>query len=548
MESDLRDALIAWQGGELPKERADELLARLRDDVEFRRAFAAEAWTLSLTRVAQAPDPRWLALQEELGLSPQAAEPANVLSFEQTVMDSVRSEPLRFVSAWWRRAAYGAMAASVALAGVLIALSLRPSRLEAKAGASILAVLVHSENAVWKGSAPARSSTLGAERLQLSAGRASLLFTSGVALDFEGPCDLQLVSVDRVICHQGKLRTNVPHGAEGFCVETPRGAVTDLGTELGISVALDGKTQVAVFEGQAEVSLQIPGQEGVRTALLNQHESAELLPTSGEIRTESSGAFLDAAKLQLPRLGLVQNYAQTILAAKPSHYWRLDRVQDGAIPNEVVGAPALHTAGSARIEPDESGRATALLSGRKTPGTLFLDEPWQKPESSYAVEMWFAADSIDQVALFALTAPEDSSRHIALVENGSKRPGHSAEAGVLRFLTRWPARARGGMNIYSKPLAFPYQWHHLVAQQRAGEMQLFLDGSFIGSAQTESFAGAIPAVLQFGCLSYRPKNGVENLQRVFSGRLAEIAIYDRLLTGDEIREHASLGGIGETSL
>ena len=57
MESDLQDALIAWQGGELPPGRADALLARLREDAEFRRAFAAEAWTLSLSRIAHAPAP-----------------------------------------------------------------------------------------------------------------------------------------------------------------------------------------------------------------------------------------------------------------------------------------------------------------------------------------------------------------------------------------------------------------------------------------------------------------------------------------------------------
>src|SRR5688572_26990038 len=99
METDLQDALIAWQGGELPPGRADALLEQLRSDVEFRRAFAEEVWTLSLTRVAQAPAPRWLALQEELAADAAPEEPTR----EAALLSELRNEPIRFVDAWWRR-------------------------------------------------------------------------------------------------------------------------------------------------------------------------------------------------------------------------------------------------------------------------------------------------------------------------------------------------------------------------------------------------------------------------------------------------------------
>jgi concanavalin A-like lectin/glucanase superfamily protein len=547
MEADLRDALIAWQGGELPDGRADELLAKLRADADFRRAFAAEVWTLSLTRIAQAPDPRWLALQEELGLSATTHDAVGDAAFEDAVMDTVRSEPVRFVPAWWRRAAYGAIAASVALAIGIAVWSVRATKIEVASGAKrqMFAVVVQSEKAVWKGKEDKRfasGAALSAERLQLASGRASLMFTTGVMLDFEGPADLELLTADRVVFREGRLRTRVPRGAEGFCVETPRGAVTDLGTEMGISVSPDGKTHVAVFDGQAEVALQIPGQQGVRTALLNKSETAELQPSTGEIRPESKEAFLAASALRLPELQLAPRYAESVLAAKPLHYWRLDRARDGAIPNEIDGAPVLRLADGASIERDEFGRMSALFRGRKGPGALYLNEPWSKPAKSYAVELWFATDSMELMSLFALTVPGTRSRHIALVETGSRRPGHNTEAGILRYLTRWPADSHGGMNIYSLPAAFPYQWHHLLAQQSDGDMQLFIDGKSIGTARADTFPGAVQCAVQFGCLAYRQGDAPEKLQRLFSGRLAEIAIYDRLLTPEEILRHASPGG------
>ncbi len=311
-----------------------------------------------------------------------------------------------------------------------------------------------------------------------------------------------------------------------------------------MSVSRNGKTHVAVFEGQAEVSLHIPGQEGVRTALLNKSDTAELQPTTGEIRPDSQETFIAASRLRLPALALSPKYAETIRAAKPLHYWRLDRVNDGAIPNEIDSAPALRLAGGVTVEQDESGRMSAIFHGKKSPGALYLAEPWSKPERTYAVEMWFAADSVELMSLIALTVPGERKQHIALVETGSRRPGHNVEVGVLRYLTRWPAGSRGGMNIYSPPTAFPYQWHHLFAQQNDGELQLFIDGKPIGTARSDAFPGAAQCRVQFGCLEFLSGSNLSKLDRLFSGRLAEIALYDRLLTPEEIRQHAGLGGHG----
>lgn len=299
----------------------------------------------------------------------------------------------------------------------------------------------------------------------------------------------------------------------------------------------NGETGVAVFEGQVEASLQIPGQEGVRTALLNTSDTVQLVPQTGEIRAGSDARFLDASHLELPPLTLSASYSDDILAAHPVDYWRLDRLQDGAAPNEVPGAPPLRLAGDVSVGASQ-GRSRATFGGKAHPGALYLENPWQKPAGQYALEMWLCEDTLELAALFALTEFEGRTKHIALVEASSRRPGHTTEAGILRFLTRWPAGARGGMNVYSRPIAFPFQWHHLVAQQSGGSMELYLDGALLGSAQADAFPGAMPCALQFGCLAYRPGDKLSKVQRAFSGQLAEIALYDRLLTPEEIQRHA----------
>jgi hypothetical protein len=437
----------------------------------------------------------------------------------------------------------------VLAAGFLVwALRTSVREIGAEAKQPMLAVVIQSEKAVWKGEAAKRLASgdvLSTGRLQLMSGRANLMFTSGVMLEFEGPADLELLAADRVVCREGRLRTKVPAGAEGFCVETPSGAVTDLGTEFGISISPDGKTHVAIFEGKAEISLKIPGQEGIRTVTLNQRESAELLPGTGEISPQSTAIFLPASTLQLPLLPLGPEYAEAIRAAKPSLHWRLDRTEDGFVPNEITGAPALRLIGGAKIEPDASGRRSATFPGQKSPGILFMNGFWTNPGPSFATELWFAADGVERAGLVSLLVRSgfDPDRpHLALTEVGSHRPGHGAEAGIVRSVLRWPARNRDGMSLNSLPTAFPYQWHHVVAQQREGRLELYIDGKAIGAGQIGAVPDAVECAVLFGCLHFYDGANLSSLERLFSGRMAEIAIYDRLLTPEEIQQHASLGG------
>src|SRR4051794_14260795 len=95
-----------------------------------------------------------------------------------------------------------------------------------------LAMVLQLDAVRWEpegGPLPAEGDVLSARRLRLSRGRAVLAFLSGVTLTVEGPADLELISIDRVVCRRGRLRARVPEGAEGFVVAAPNSAVVDLG-------------------------------------------------------------------------------------------------------------------------------------------------------------------------------------------------------------------------------------------------------------------------------------------------------------------------------
>ncbi len=558
METDLLDAVAAWQGAELPPERATFLLARLQADAEFRAAFTAEIWMLSLLRVAQAPPPRWLELYEKLGLGPQRS-PDSQGTLERGVMAAVVRRPFQLVQSWWRLAAVGA----AAVATVLGLLLLWPKPTVKTPALPPLAEVLLVESARWATARPPqRGDVLGRGQINLQSGRVTLLLPKGVLLTIEGPTDLELLTFNRVLCHRGRIRTRVPRGAEGFCVETPRGTATDLGTEMGVTVAADGTTHVGVFEGVVLASMKQPVQDGVRTQTLRPGEAVRMSPGTGEFQPAGMKNFPAAPDIPLPPLSLPADYQATILAAQPRHYWRLNRsTREGLIPDEIANGIDLQSMGPVQLQADAGGRVSSLLGKGNDPSGFVATRPWLMQQAGAAVEMWFATTTCGHSTLTSSAPNAESGRQFSLLEFATQFPdfvvpgGHreanlpsssqttSLVPGRLRFLTRSPADKAGGVNLVSDPGTAPFVWHHVVAQRKNREIALYVDGRRLASGICDPVAFETPCALLFGFSMGFTYKGEETAPgRQLHGRLAEIAIYDRVLTPEEIRQHAALGG------
>ena len=197
----------------------------------------------------------------------------------------------------WRR--WVALAAVLLLAGMIASRGRRvapgrpsspgrPSRATPRGWGSQrgFAVVIQLDGAEWEpgnGRRPSEGDLLAAGRLVLRSGRMTLGLLSGVTLTVEGPADLELLSIDRVHCRRGKLRTRVPRGAEGFIVSTPGSAVVDLGTEFGLNVADDGKAQLMVFKGEAEAA--VLNAAGRRSGASRSRNAARSRSTRGAVRS-----------------------------------------------------------------------------------------------------------------------------------------------------------------------------------------------------------------------------------------------------------------------
>jgi hypothetical protein len=116
-----------------------------------------------------------------------------------------------------------------------------------------VAMLNRVVNARWNPAdrTPSLGGPLEPGRLRLDSGLAQIIFYDGARVVIEGPAEFQLVSSSKAVLAGGKLTAEVPPQARGFRVDSPRIAVTDLGTSFGLNVGSE-RTELHVFAGKVE--------------------------------------------------------------------------------------------------------------------------------------------------------------------------------------------------------------------------------------------------------------------------------------------------------
>jgi hypothetical protein len=556
MDQDLQDLLALWLGDHDPGEdRRNALLARLRDDSAFRAAFVAEIRLLGMLKAVQAPEPRWLRLEDEIGWSARQREDVEELA-RQVVREGKRRKALKWVRRW--------LVAAALLVAVSLYLTFRAGRAldgqpdPSAAGRVEVATAVRIEGVQWEEESEAlrEGSVVLSGRLRLREGRLTLTFYSGATLTVEGPADLELQAPERIFCHYGKVRARVPRGAEGFTVQAAGYEVVDLGTEFGLNLEPGGRSQVMVFEGEA--ALSVIGKDGrsVGGALLGGRRAVEVDPDAGSIQDVPAQpeAFVPLGKVVPAPLELAPRYAREIRDATPWGYWRFESMADGVVPNEIEGRPALKALGGVELESSPGGNRWARFRLDDHTQAFLLDGEWARPrDEDYAIEVWVQADlpspnAFGQTALVSLIATDDkrASNHVAYLELAARGRRFLREPCAVRFLDRWPAAMTGGTDVFSRRNVMPSQWHHIVGQKVGDVLELYVDGEQVGTSRVKPNEPdpeaplLTPCYLLVGRLKQRslPPNVSEI--RPFEGRLDELAVYDHPLTPEVIRHHAGL--------
>jgi hypothetical protein len=206
-------------------------------------------------------EPDLLRLEAELSVNPAARKAYfDRVSLSQALAEEALSFRAKQASAsttrrslWMRWSPLAA--AAVVLLGVaswwLHSPSIRRGGIVAHFGALQECRWVHVKTVNAQGDGVHRG-----QRVELSSGRADLVFASGAVVTLLGPCIFEVESANGGFLLLGQMRTvAATPESKGFTVRTRTARVVDLGTEFVTSASADGQSRVEVASGEVDVHL-----------------------------------------------------------------------------------------------------------------------------------------------------------------------------------------------------------------------------------------------------------------------------------------------------
>lgn len=226
------------------------------------------------------------------------------------------------------------------------------------------------------------------------------------------------------------------------------------------------------------------------------------------------------------------NYAEAVMDDGASLYWRLggSAAQGG---NDLVGN------NDAVVRSGVTSNSTGALSSEPGPSYNFNGTTSgylnstnnMKVGQQYSTELWFRTTTTTGGKLigFGNSSSGSSStydRHVYMRNDG--RLVYGTYPGIARTITSTAAYRDGN-------------WHHVVASQGWDGMKLFVDGQLIG-ALPENTSQDYLGFWRVGGdnLNNWPNRPTSNY---FAGQIDEVAVYNRVLTSQEVSEHY-LSGTG----
>jgi len=442
-------------------------------------------------------------------------------------------------------ASWSAAAAIVFLLGMMLggmfyspAPEFSPAQLQEDDG---IAIVEYATDAVWEvggDSALTTGSILSPGRLKLAEGLAQLEFYNGAQLILEGPVDLDLQSVDRVICHGGKLRALVPASARGFTVLSSQFELVDLGTEFGVEVASTGEAKVQVFDG--EVDLYPPnGQRSLdqKTKLLGGSGLSWTKEGEREEITSQSSDFATFAEVKT---------RDQMVAARRFRNWTK---WSESVSNDPRVAVHYDFEGdeSRLLDQGPSSKHGTIIGSERTRGRWpekgALE--FKRPGDRVRIDIPGEFDELTLAAWIRVDAL--TGRHQSLLLTDEYRLGHVhwqiRPEGTLRFSTRTD-EADGSKNsgYTSKTMFGPRRigvWTFVatVFDRSAGKVNHYLNGREISS---HSIVSDMPLLIGQGDIANwsvplvreRGPSPVRN----FVGRIDEMIVWRAALSSDEILE------------
>ncbi len=389
--------------------------------------------------------------------------------------------------------------------------------------------------------------------VSLKTGWARLAFGDGASVVVEAPATVQASSASDLQVTTGRVTAEVPKAAHGFAVTGPSCRVVDLGTEFGVDVGPDGRTDVAVFRG----SVSLNGQAG-----------------PPEVLTQGQGRHLDSAAgpavaidVVASRFVRVGQFAEWTTAATPAERVRAAEQQvcrdptlalyysfgDRTKSPDVVVNRAAATFGRYNLRLD-GDYAPAWAAGRlpglsavdfdpaKQQRLLVPDYPATRTGEMTCTAWVFCRHRNPWASIAKNWGSElDGAFHFGLNDPGGDLALELGGETPAAFDVETPVTEVSEGVGHSLPTGC---WLHVAFTCDGHTASLFRDGRLIASHPCMPIPASVPVhSLAIGFKA--DDDGVEpslgSQVGYWDGRMGSLALYDRALSPDEIMNQYKAG-------
>lgn len=381
----------------------------------------------------------------------------------------------------------------------------------------------------------------------LQAGRSVTLFDGVAEVDFDRGASMRLKGPALLAIDED----GVPSLKYGRLIVTNHG---DRPFELRLSLAtvqigpdsyvgIDGHGDdafVYAFEGDAELVDSVEGNRKMIAAGrgLRVRRGARSDLHMAELRADSQ-AFDFELLMASDRIHVSPDYVAAIEAAQPVAYYRFEDDDASRVPNEMGARHALAIAGDGVRVVHRDGDGVAEFVIRDDAACFTAVEPFDELAGDYSFEVWVKPSHFQWGTIAALVQRDVDEQgevdlHAMLLElHGANAPPEGMSK-AIRFLHRSPpSDQQGGTSCFSSVFYRAQVWQHLAVTKDGEWMRLYINGEQVAEARdaTDLPAGLnliIGQLFSFGTV------------RPFVGHLDELAVYDRALSLDEIKQHVQI--------
>lgn len=214
----------------------------------------------------------------------------------------------------------------------------------------------------------------------------------------------------------------------------------------------------------------------------------------------------------------VHPYVQAVLADGPSLYYRLEETSDGEAKDETGNHPGVYLVGGVHSVAGAFPGSSALgLSGTGgiDPGDIFDFEG----TTAFTLEAWLRPEEYDGEYRFLFHHDEQGDLRQNYGIYVQRQSGLAFE--------RYVDGAGHAAGVPPPPVG---TWYHIVGVYTGAIIQLFVDGTLVGSALDDRAAKDKRSILRIG-FAYGSGGGA------LRGTLDEVAIYEKALGQDRVQAH-----------